>query len=538
MEEESEFSKGLFGIREILADIKQVHVLLWGKEDGSFEFACLAELDTDEIPADQLGFLGNILDDVFARQDSEEAGSSLKDLGSRAMLAEDWLIFGNSKTRMNSLENRLNGESGAFRSLFDDRRFKVAMREFSSSSRGSLFGFARPNELERWVTGSESTPEKEEASRIDELPMAGVVLEFRDSAESIIVRSFVSNTEPSIGLAMRWDSFKPISHQFPPFCFEFEEVVGEAWDAEKMYETARINYERVRGPDTYEKSVEQKYKSTGLKLADLRDRTSIRYFFRYFNEDGFRRSMLIEKVDDFAAMARFQSGMMKSRDEDSGKIAQLKIYPESDPDAIVFGQSNETLKREWNRQKRLFRSIRGLGEQFRAFNKKAFADGKTIDDLDFNCLKNDGFILTNDWLLRGDVEDAIKMVDFLNGFTVSEDYCERVEETLSGACLAANVEGPFRIAVGSREIRKISEEYEQLIRNKYRRNEELIEEILSGAALESHLEGDEVECDVQDLVGYLISNSISESYDQVVSVMSKEDRQLHAALIVFSKQED
>lgn len=498
------------GLSEMLKSIESLHIAL----------RFVANADTPLVLV-MIRFAEESHSDAEQGLSVVEETEIVSNFNVKTKVLPEWTILSNSEAILDSVAYRIEGKGSTKSSLLRDRRFAIAINK--ADQRDALaFSFFRPSKFPHFF-GVEDK-QKSTMLQIDELSSGAAFIQLDNSKNCrFICGGFVRNTLPAGGIAELWDSSDGL-FDLPPTPFRLRHVSGNAWDPNRTYAARKNTIDRVHGDGSYDKSLEGKY-GTSIEKAKVQEFGiwSSSVYLKYISESGFRKSMTFKRLNNHTVAKAFvRESALREKKKGFGEIETEFA------DVIVFGFDDESMRR----QKLFFtdsikKDARYKKRMQREFEKLKMTGKRTTAHLLAESIENEGFLLSEKWLIYGDVDDLIQQHRFMESWAENqtvEPSANRILEyssLIDSICeLCAFPNAPFSILVDDR-ISRIGDSFKDYLSKKYK-NKKTVDSILRGETFDALKRGDiDFEGDSGDIVAYLLFVAVQKSYKKRFLLFSR-----------------
>jgi len=291
--------------------------------------------------------------------------------------------------------------------LVERRLFKrvVSSLKNRQSRSSTIFMYVDTHDLESYYE-----PGSWEVKKIPEsMPALGAKLILgndEDGQLAVFFDSAIVKTVPTVGLAMRIESLRPIE-SIPPLAVEPLRYEGWTYDPQEYWRARESAYDAVYGSGALREKIMSQFKHPDDErdyFSDVLPATSGYYFGFYKTPFKSEELLSIYSVADFEAQKRVIEG--------SVRLANLnqpwKLTEQALDDLIVWVRSDSA--------QRIF-----LTEENRIFEREP----NQVTDLDVT--KRDGFALSKKWGCQGNLADMVSQIRLLEDDD-GIDFAEPVRE--------------------------------------------------------------------------------------------------------------
>jgi hypothetical protein len=550
---------------DCLRRIDSVHVFVWQSETPKFEsnqrqspeWKVPAEIvvaikisDAEEL-AEKLSFFNGFFQkskSLDSENADERPDQSKNPTASLALQTQNgWLIIGNSKTRVDSLRESLASGVNSKNSLARDRKFQIAFQEFKGDANASIFMFARPQYFPSLFSDSRGFTSLAAIENLGELPAAAVIVQFEEASANLVIKSFVTNTFPAVGLANQLNAMSPIPEDIPEFCFDVTSTEMWAWDADALLKANKENYVSTHGEAKYLEYLKQRYGENSENLnRDFYQGTSSIVLVRYRSHIGKKGGITIRRVKDYEAQKRLLEYYVKNSQEQRGAkgIVQLKNLPASAIDAFAIGPTPEEIEEKWRRA--LIR-IKNDPEERKWYERELQSvlekTGKSLEEFGSElAFDNDGHVLTKDWCFTGPLPDIYRLIEYMHGeIDEVEDTLKSTKKRIKQLKDQTGFGSVEMIYTGDVYIDDVSEVFEESLYSKYGlQNFQLVKDIGTGVTLKQLQNEEKFEGDIYDITGYLVCKAVTEPCEDIVILRRKDEQggKLKTVIGVFYKEDE
>lgn len=317
-------------------------------------------------------------------------------------------VFSNSEV---FLAKYVNGEADQ-KGLARDRRYGKAMAAWSDHADASIYVYVRPDEVDGFF--SVASEEQLKMAKVGEINTASYAVTVNGSGR-LVVDSRLYNTFPESGAAAVWRAEKPVELDFR-FPFEVLRLKSVARNIEEDYAARQENHDRIKGRGDYVAMQNRRFPPYDFR-SEILPRADSRHFIIYRSKSRLEKSFTLEPVKDYKCMLRYLEARVSSRN-DKGEVCVRKPALETNAgvDCIIFGVSGvEQEKNSKNRRASIDSNVRVREYYERLFQETNTGQFSGFEDyLEELESEDDGFVLSKNWLISGDVVDGIEFLRQLN----------------------------------------------------------------------------------------------------------------------------